>query len=73
VGSALRNNPFAPYVPCHRVVASNLFVGGFFGEWGRDSKTGTQCDRKVEMLRREGVRFTPNGFLSGGEDVIWRG
>ncbi|EIM85336.1 DNA binding protein, partial [Stereum hirsutum FP-91666 SS1] len=33
VGSALRNNPFAPYVPCHRVVASNMFVGGFFGEW----------------------------------------
>ena len=33
VGTALRNNPFAPYVPCHRVVASNFFVGGFFGEW----------------------------------------
>jgi len=23
VGNALRNNPFAPVVPCHRVVASN--------------------------------------------------
>ncbi|KAF8075801.1 6-O-methylguanine DNA methyltransferase [Lyophyllum atratum] len=28
VGSALRNNPFAPYIPCHRVIASNFFVGG---------------------------------------------
>ncbi|KAL8999726.1 MAG: hypothetical protein Q9169_001543 [Polycauliona sp. 2 TL-2023] len=24
VGNALRNNPFAPYVPCHRVVVSHL-------------------------------------------------
>jgi O-6-methylguanine DNA methyltransferase len=29
VGGALRNNPFAPEVPCHRVVASDGFVGGF--------------------------------------------
>ncbi|KAF8164728.1 6-O-methylguanine DNA methyltransferase [Crassisporium funariophilum] len=48
VGSALRNNPFAPYVPCHRVIASNLFIGGFFGEWGKDDKTGTRCNQKIE-------------------------
>jgi methylated-DNA-[protein]-cysteine S-methyltransferase len=34
VGGALRNNPFAPRIPCHRVIASSLFVGGFKGEWG---------------------------------------
>ncbi|GAA5911407.1 hypothetical protein JCM8208_005049 [Rhodotorula glutinis] len=33
VGSALRNNPFAPFVPCHRVIASTLYIGGFGGEW----------------------------------------
>ncbi|KAG6355062.1 hypothetical protein INS49_004143 [Diaporthe citri] len=29
VGSAMRNNPFAPAVPCHRVLASNGTIGGF--------------------------------------------
>jgi methylated-DNA-[protein]-cysteine S-methyltransferase len=33
VGGALRNNPFAPHIPCHRVIASSFFVGGFKGEW----------------------------------------
>ena len=28
VGSALRENPFAPYVPCHRVIASTLYIRG---------------------------------------------
>lgn len=31
VGNALRNNPFAPIVPCHRVLPANLKIGGFFG------------------------------------------
>ena len=30
---ALRRNPFAPGVPCHRVVAGNLELGGFDGDW----------------------------------------
>jgi len=34
VGSALRHNPFAPFVPCHRVIASNLYIGGFFWRVG---------------------------------------
>ena len=29
VGSSLRKNPFAPTVPCHRVVASDLSLGQF--------------------------------------------
>ena len=37
VGGALRNNPFAPRIPCHRVIASSLFVGGFKGEWTASS------------------------------------
>lgn len=31
VGGALRHNPHAPVVPCHRVIASNLKIGGFSG------------------------------------------
>ena len=32
VGNSLRNNPFAPVVPCHRVLPSSYKIGGFFGE-----------------------------------------
>ncbi|EHK20780.1 uncharacterized protein TRIVIDRAFT_49803 [Trichoderma virens Gv29-8] len=32
VGNALRNNPFAPDVPCHRCVGSTGFITGFDGE-----------------------------------------
>jgi len=31
VGNALKNNPFAPEVPCHRVLASGGGLGGFMG------------------------------------------
>lgn len=33
VGQAMRRNPFAPRVPCHRVIAVNLELGGFSGSW----------------------------------------
>ncbi|KAH7922885.1 DNA binding methylated-DNA--cysteine S-methyltransferase [Leucogyrophana mollusca] len=78
VGSALRNNPFAPYVPCHRIIASNLYIGGFYGEWGtgKDEKlrkgTGVQCHRKMEMLAKEGVAFSKDGYLID-KSLIWRG
>jgi methylated-DNA-[protein]-cysteine S-methyltransferase len=45
VGSALQKNPFAPEVPCHRVVKSNGEVGKF--------AHGTE--RKIAILRSEGV------------------
>lgn len=32
---ALRRNPYAPKVPCHRVVAHDLKIGGFSGTWVR--------------------------------------
>ncbi|ETW84782.1 hypothetical protein HETIRDRAFT_312510, partial [Heterobasidion irregulare TC 32-1] len=73
VGTALRNNPFAPFVPCHRVVASNFFVGGFFGEW-TDLKGGAnKGKRKVRMLVQEGIPFTAEGRLVRGEKYLWAG
>ena len=30
---ALKRNPYAPHVPCHRVIASTLELGGFKGDW----------------------------------------
>ena len=53
VGQALRRNPFAPDVPCHRVVASDLTLGGFAGQRG-----GKEVDRKRRMLVKEGVVFS---------------
>jgi len=45
VGTALNRNPYAPAVPCHRVVTSNGNIGGF----ARGSRA------KAEMLRKEGI------------------
>lgn len=48
IGQALRRNPFAPYVPCHRVIASDGSIGGFHGE-----REGIMIEKKKELLRRE--------------------
>jgi O-6-methylguanine DNA methyltransferase len=34
VGTALGKNPFAPYVPCHRVVRSDGHLGGYSAPGG---------------------------------------
>lgn len=52
VGQALKRNPYAPQVPCHRVIASNLTPGGFMGRCGGDAMR-----RKLDLLAKEGVRF----------------
>ncbi|MFZ2189111.1 MAG: MGMT family protein [Candidatus Moraniibacteriota bacterium] len=46
VGNALNCNPYAPVVPCHRVVRSNGRIGGF--------AQGTKA--KAGLLRRDGVK-----------------
>ncbi|KAF9954384.1 hypothetical protein BGZ70_010587 [Mortierella alpina] len=54
VGQALKINPYAPLpVPCHRVLDSKLYVGGFMGQWG----TGEKIDNKKAKLFHEGVTF----------------
>lgn len=62
IGSAMRNNPFAPLVPCHRVLATGGKIGGFGGEWGDEGKHAL---KKREMLRSEGVRFDGKGKVVG--------
>lgn len=52
VGQALKRNPFAPMVPCHRVIFSNLSIGGFAGQVHGDAIT-----RKKMLLKQEGVLF----------------
>jgi methylated-DNA-[protein]-cysteine S-methyltransferase len=59
VGQALRRNPFAPGVPCHRVIASDLRIGGFTGH-----RSGPEIARKRSLLAAEGVLFLEDGLLA---------
>ena len=47
VGQALKCNPYAPIVPCHRVIASDGSLGGFGGKM--------RSPKKMRLLKREGV------------------
>jgi methylated-DNA-[protein]-cysteine S-methyltransferase len=51
VGQALGKNPFAPLVPCHRVVAADGRLGGFSGPGGVEGKR--------RLLKREGAPLAP--------------
>ncbi len=55
IGQAMKNNPYAPEVPCHRVVASDGSIGGFSGK-----KTGKAIQNKIAMLKKEGIEFEKN-------------
>jgi len=58
VGQALRNNPYAPQVPCHRVIKSNGMIGGFMGEI-----EGESIKRKIKLLKSEGVKIKGNRVM----------
>lgn len=45
VGNAMNKNPYAPKVPCHRVVGANGKMVGFASGVGE----------KIKMLKEEGV------------------
>ena len=47
VGSAMNKNPYAPKVPCHRVINSDGKVGKY--------ANGTQ--KKIKMLKEEGIEI----------------
>ncbi|KDD76889.1 hypothetical protein H632_c75p1 [Helicosporidium sp. ATCC 50920] len=59
VGQALRRNPYAPVVPCHRVIAADLSIGGFKGVTGTHTDT---IKSKRTMLCEEGVVFDADSF-----------
>lgn len=50
VGQALRHNPFAPEVPCHRVIAADGSLHGFNGQ-----REGEMLERKRQLLIDEGA------------------
>ena len=47
VANAIGKNPFAPKIPCHRVIRSDGSLGGYSGKGG--------VKTKKLLLKREGV------------------
>jgi len=47
VGKSLGKNPYAPMVPCHRIIRSDGSIGGYSG--------GEK--KKKELLLKEGVKL----------------
>ena len=63
VGNAMAKNPYAPKVPCHRVVNSDGNVGNYSGKGGKKGKIG--------MLEKEGVKVR-NGKIVDFGNVVFR-
>lgn len=55
VGQALGANPFAPVVPCHRVLGAQTGTGGFSAHGGLQTK--------LKMLEIEGARLGGPGLF----------
>jgi methylated-DNA-[protein]-cysteine S-methyltransferase len=53
IGQALKRNPFAPSVPCHRVIKTDLTLGGFGGSFQK-------APHKMRLLQDEGVAVSQN-------------
>lgn len=66
VGNACRRNPYAPTVPCHRVVKSDGTVGGFGGK-----TTGKTVAKKIQMLRSEGVEVQ-DGKIMDFQKILFK-
>lgn len=82
----MRRNPFAPEVPCHRVIAASgvSTVGRLFrqlmlihlqyiGGFKGDwekAPSGINCEKKLQLLAGEGVHFDEDGMLAD-KDRLW--
>tara|TARA_B100000029_G_scaffold163315_2_gene159430 strand:+ start:6417 stop:6692 length:276 start_codon:yes stop_codon:yes gene_type:complete len=49
VANACGKNPYAPKIPCHRVIKSNGHLGGYSGKGGLNTKK--------KLLKSEGFSF----------------
>ena len=49
VANACGKNPYAPKIPCHRVIMSNGGLGGYSGKGG--------IKKKLKLLRSEKVKI----------------
>lgn len=58
IGQALKRNPNAPAVPCHRVIRSDLTLGGYQGKMSAKANSP-----KRRLLEKENVIFDRLGKL----------
>ena len=49
VANAIGKNPYAPRIPCHRVIRSNGSLGGYSGKGG--------VKTKKLLLKKEGIQL----------------
>ena len=49
VANACAKNPFAPKIPCHRVIRSDGGLGGYSGRGGIKTKMGLLRSEKVDI------------------------
>ena len=61
VGNAINKNPYAPMVPCHRVVNSDGTVGGF----------ASGPENKIKLLKKEGIKIKDDK-IENFEEVVFR-
>lgn len=59
IGQALTRNPNAPHVPCHRVIKTDMTIGGY-AFW---------ILKKEDILREEGVYFDSNKKLRNTDSL----
>jgi len=67
VGQAMKYNPYAPIVPCHRVVASDGSIGGFQGS---KNPKGKEIKKKIRMLEEEGITLK-NGQIIDFKNILF--
>ena len=61
IGKILGQNKNAPYIPCHRVVMSNGYIGGYiFG-----------VNNKIKLLKEEGIEIF-NGRIKNFKQNLYQ-
>jgi O-6-methylguanine DNA methyltransferase len=60
VGNIMASNPFAPIVPCHRVVKSDFSLGGY----------GFGLKNKIQLLGREKRGFSSSKIIEVNDEKL---
>jgi methylated-DNA-[protein]-cysteine S-methyltransferase len=61
VGNIMASNPFAPIVPCHRVVRSDYTLGGY----------GFGLKNKIQLLHREKRGFSSSKIIEVDDEQLF--